>query len=87
MTEIIIFHQETIPANRLAHIRHDLMDLGPSMHAMTVIVPLVVMELQLPAPVAPRLDAQFFIRVTEPFLHGLVSAIIVVAAGHSPAVF
>ena len=87
MTEIIVFHQELVPADGLAHIRHDLMDLGPGMHAMTVIVPLVLVELQLPAPVAPRLDAQFFLRVAKPFRHGLVSAVIVIAAGHCPAVF
>lgn len=89
MTEIIILHQELILANRLAHIRHDLPDLGPSMHAVAVIVPLVPLEFQLPTSVTPRLDAQFFVRVAEPLLIHRQRPVIVriFAAGHAPAVF
>lgn len=87
MAEIIIVHQELVPANRFAHIRHDLLDLGPSVHAMAVIVPHVAVELQLPPAIAPRLDAQYLVRVAEVVLHGWVSVSILVAASQAPAVF
>ena len=88
-TVIIILHQELVHANRLAHIRHDLRDLGPSMHAMVVIGPHMIAEPQLPHAVAPRLDAEFILRITVPFLvHRWGAAWLgEFAAGHGPAVF
>lgn len=86
MTEIIIPHQELILANRLAHIPHDISGLGPSMHAMTIIFPLMITELQPPLPVTPGLDAQFFVPIAEPFVLG-VAEVRPFAAGGTPAVF
>ena len=87
MTEIIKPHPELVRADRLAHIPHDLLDLGPSMHAVAVVVPHVVVELQGPLAVVPRLDAQFLVAVAPPVVHRQGLVIIRVAAGHAPAVF
>lgn len=90
MTEIIIGHQKLVLANGRAHILHDLLDLGPSMHAIAVIIPLVAVELQRPLAIAPRLDAQFLLLVAEPARRVLGSVFVLVrvlAAGHGPAVF
>lgn len=88
VTEIIVLHQELVLADGLAHIGHDAPSLGPSMHAVTVVVPLVPVELQLPLAVTPRLDAELLVRVAEPLLvHGLRAVVVrELAAGHAPAV-
>ncbi len=87
MAEIIKLHPELIAANRLAHIGHDVVELGPGVHAMAVVVPLMALELEFPVPVAPRLDAEVVLGVAEPVRHGEGAVVVVVAAGHGPAVF
>lgn len=90
MTEIIMPHQKLILANRLAHIPHDLLGLGPSMHTSPVIIPLMVMKLQRPLAIAPRFDAQFFFLVAVPLVQRLGAASGIareLAPGHAPAVF
>lgn len=89
MTEIIILHPELLLTNRLTDIRHDGLDLGPRMHAIAVVIPLVVMELH-GAPVgAPRRDAEFFFLVAVIPLESLAFPMIAceLAAGRLPAVF
>lgn len=90
MTEIIIVHQKRVLANGPAHILHDLLNLGPSMHAIAVVIPLMAVKLQRPLAIAPRLEAQLLLLVAEPVMHILGSAFGVareLAAGHGPAVF
>ena len=59
------------------------------MHAMVVIRPHMTAEPQLPHAVAPRLDAEFVLGVTEPcMVHRYGAAWLgEFAAGHGPAVF
>ena len=88
MAEIIIQHQELIPADRLAHVPHDRRDLRPPMHAVAVEVPLVAVERERPLAVPPRLDAHFLALVAVvDVIHALGAAIVrELAAGHAPAV-
>ena len=87
MAEIIKLHAEHIPANRLAHIGHDVVELGPGVHAVAVVVPLMALELESPLPDVPRLDAEVLFGVAEPGRRGEGTVVVVVAAGQGPAVF
>ena len=89
MVVIIEPHLELILANRPALIRHHGLDLGPGVHAIAVVVPLVAVELERALAVAPRLDAELALRVAVVAPYVLPLGVIAreLAAGGLPAVF
>lgn len=88
LAEIVIVHLESVPADGRADIGDDLLDLGPGVHALAVVVPLVVVELERALAVAPRPDAEFLLGVAEVLLHRVGLGVVgEFAAGGAPAVF
>ena len=89
MVVVIKQHLELILANRLAGIRHRRLDLGPGVHAIAVVVPLVAVELERALAVAPRLDAELalLVAVVAPYVLPLGVIARELAAGGLPAVF
>ena len=88
VTKIIIPHPELILADRRAHIRNNRLDLGPSMHAIAIIIALMVVELERAPALPPRLDAKVFLFVAKVSLH--VDFVVIaeeLAAGGLPAAF
>lgn len=89
MIHIIILHPEKVLADRSTHISDSGLDLRPGMHAVTVIVALVAMELERALAVAPGLDAQLVPLVAVVADLDLLVAVVprVLAPGRLPADF
>ena len=88
VAEIVIAHPEQILANGRAHLRNDGLGLGIGMHAVAVVVPFVVVELEAAMARAPGLHAELAVCVAPVADHVLAGSVVrELAAGGLPAVF